>query len=188
MDLNNSYKKKGMMQEFSGSCLGKIIITSVILFFLFLLCVFTLPSQKVMELEVEDNVRQCLQENDSLRGDVIDEVVANISRSFSEADSTVDDHEIMDVYHKYNRVEFKDHTFFRTANIINYTHPEGVCVAWGIMGAVFSTVYYDDLVLTTGAVRRTYNKKLLQDPTFSDEDLGENPNLQPYHYEGNPDN
>ena len=188
MDLNNSYKKKSMIQEFTGSCLGKVIITAAILFFLFLLCVFTVPSQQAMEQEVEDNVRQCLQENDSLRGDVIDEVVANISRSFSEADSTVDDHEIMAIYHKYNRVEFKDHTFFRTANLINYTHPQGVCVAWGIMGAVFSTVYYDDLVLTTGAVRGTYNKRLLNDMPVSDDHVNEATKLEPYHYQGNPDN
>ncbi len=179
---NNSLTK-----EFTGSCLGKIIITAAILFVLFLLCVFTLPDEQMMQKETDDNVRQCLQENDSLHNDVFDEVISNVSRTFTEADSTFDDKETLNTYHQFNRLEIYDHTFFRTARIINYKYPQGVRIGIGIMGAVLSTVYYDDLVLTSGAIRGDYNERLLN-PVIPEDDLGDNVNLQPYHYQGNPDN
>jgi len=184
----NTYKKKTLFQEFYGSCLGKIIILGAILLVLFIVAIISVPSNEQMQLDTEDNIRQCLQDNDSIRLDTIDEVVGNISRTFTEADTTVNDKEIMEAYHKYNTVEVVDHTCFKIARVINNTHPQGVRVGWGIFGTVISTVYYEDLVLTTGPVRGDYNKKLIPDVIVPDEYVGENPNLKPYHYQGNPDN
>ena len=179
-------KNNSLTKEFTGSCLGKVIITSVVLFILFLLCVFTLPDEQMVHTETEDNVRQCLQENDSVHNDTFDEMLANISRSFSEADTTLDNRELVHTYHQFNRIEVYDHTFFRTAHIINYKHPQGVRVGIGIMGAVLSTIYFDDLVLNAGAVRGDYNEQLIN-PVIPEDDLNEI-TLQPYHYQGNPDN
>jgi len=184
----DTYKKKSLFQEFYGSCLGKIIILAGFFFVLFIMAVISVPTDTMMQEETEDNIRQCLQDNDSIKGDIIDDIVNNISRTYSEADTTVNDKEIMDAYHKYNTVEVVDHTWYKTARLINNTHPQGVKVGWGVFGTVISTVYYDDMVLTTGPVRGAYDKKLLPDTSVPDDDLGENPNLQPYHYQGNPDN
>ena len=184
----NTYKKKSLFQEFYGSCLGKIIILAGFLLVLFIMAVISVPTDTVMLQETEDNIRQCLQDNDSIKGDIIDEMVSNINRTYSEADTTVNDKDIMDAYHKYNTLEVVDHTWYKMTRLINNTHPQGIRVGWGIFGTVISTVYYNDMVLTTGPVRGSYNKKLLQDPLVNDYDSTSNPNLQPYHYQGNPDN
>ena len=181
-------KKESLFQEFYGSCLGKIIILCALLFVLFIIAIISVPSNTMMLEETEDNIRQCLQDNDSIRGDVIDDMVSNISRTYSEADTTANDQDIMAAYHKYNTVEVVDHTWYKTARLINNTHPQGIRVGVGLFGNVISTIYYDDMVLSTGPVRGSYNKKLLQNPMIYEEDSTSNPNLQPYHYQGNPDN
>jgi hypothetical protein len=42
--------------------------------------------------------------------------------------------------------------------------------------------------MNTGAVRGDYGKRLIRDITLPSNYTGENPNVQPYHYQGDPDN
>ena len=86
-----------------------------------------------------------------------------------------------------NKLEIYSHTFYRTAYIINNLHPEGIRVGLGVFGITIPTVKYTDLLMNTGAVRGDYGKRLIRDVVVPDKDLGENPNVQPYHYQGNPD-
>lgn len=98
-DNRNSYRtKQSLPQEFYHSCLGKIIILLVFLFVLFVIAVITVPSDKKMETEMLDNIRECIQQNDSIKGDAIDDAVANFSRIFTEADTTFDDKEAMEAF------------------------------------------------------------------------------------------
>ena len=85
----DTYKKETLFQEFYHSCLGKIIILAVILLILFVVGVMTVPSDKMVVRETMDNIHQCLQDNDSINNDELDEDFANISRTFSEADTTL---------------------------------------------------------------------------------------------------
>jgi hypothetical protein len=41
--------------------------------------------------------------------------------------------------------------------------------------------------MNVGNVRGEYNKRLIQDVAVPDPYIGENPNVQPFHYKGNPD-
>lgn len=183
---NNTYKKRSPLQEFTNSCGGKVIILLALSLILSVVAILTVPSERKTIAATEDNIRQCLQDNDSIPSDAIDEIVANISRTFSEADTTVNDKERVDTYHKYNRLEFYNHILFSTARIVNNTHPQGVRAGWGIFGLVISTIYYEDLIMTNGPARGKYNEKLL--PTELPDDYnGENPMLKPYHYKGNPE-
>lgn len=41
--------------------------------------------------------------------------------------------------------------------------------------------------MNTGAVRGDYGRRLIQDVVVPDDYMGDNPNVQPFHYKGNPD-
>jgi hypothetical protein len=183
----NTYKKQGIFEEFYHSCLGKAIILAILALMLGIVAIMSVPNESMLMVETEDNVRQCLQDNDSIKGDVIDEIVWNIGRTFSQADSTLDNKEMLEACWKYNKIETYSHTFYSTARIRNNTHTEGVRVGFGIFGIVISTVYYSDLVMNLGPVRGKYNQRLIQDVVVPDEYIGDNPNIKPYHYKGNPD-
>lgn len=183
----NTYKRRNSFQEFYHSCFGQIIIIVVLAFIAFIVALFTRPTDEVVVTETEDNIRQCLQDNDSTKCDVIDEIISNVSRTFTEADTTFDDKEVLEDCWRFNKLETYRHSFYTTARVRNNTHPEGVRVGIGIFGTVISTVYYTDLVLNTGPVRGKYNQRLIQDVVVPDEYIGDNPNLKPYHYKGNPD-
>lgn len=184
----NTYKKQSVFQEFYRSCLGKIIILAAVLLIMTIVAIMTVPIETVMLKETEDNILQCLQDNDSIKGDIIDEIVWNMVRSCTDADSTFDNKEVIDACWKYNKIEAYRHTLYSTARIRNSTHPEGVRVGFGIFGFVISTVYYTDLVLDLGPVRGKYNQRLIQDTAIPDSYIGDNPNIKPYHYKGDPDN
>lgn len=187
-DNRNSYRtKQSLPQEFYHSCLGKIIILLVFLFVLFVIAVITVPSDKKMETEMLDNIRECIQQNDSIKGDAIDDAVANFSRIFTEADTTFDDKEAMEAFHKYNKLEIYRHSFYTTARLRNNLSAEGIRVGVGIFNLVIPTIKYSDIILFVSTIKN-YNKERLIDPTPQDEYVGENPNIKEYHYLGDPDN
>ena len=184
----DTYKKQNLWQQFYHSCLGKIIILLIICLILLIIAIMSRPTEGMMSWQMEDNIRECLQDTVTVHGDVADEAVANFGRIFTHADTTLNDKEVLDAYHKYNRLEIYPHTFYRTARIHNDLHPEGVRVGVGIFSIVIPTVSYNDLVIATGPVRGDYDQRLIQDAVVPDDYVGENPNVKPYHYQGNPDN
>ena len=184
---SNTYKKRSFSQEFFHSCLGRIIILLVFLFILFIVAVMTVPSDEAIRYEVNDNVHQCLQDNDSIKLDVIDENISNISRTFSHADTTLTYQEAYDIYLKYNTVAIYDHTALKTVYLHSNRYPQGTRVGIAIFNMVISTINYNDLLLDLLPARGQYNERLIKDAVVPDEYVGENPNLKPYHYQGNPD-
>lgn len=184
---NNSYKKPTVASEFRHSCLGRFIIFAGILFILFIIGVFTVPSDSKMRWQMEDNIRECLQDNDSIHGDDIDEFFHNIRRIFTHADTTVNDKERLETFHRLNTLEIYRHSFFSTAHVRNNIHPNGIREGIGIFGVVIPTINYDDFLMSEGPVRGKYNERLIRDQKLPDSYLGDNPMLKPYHYKGNPD-
>ena len=180
------YKKETLAQQFFRSCLGKIIILAAILAVLTVIAVMTTPTDAQMEVYTEDNIHECLQDNQEAKNDAIDETFSNIRRTFTLADTTLTNREVYDAYKAYNTTEVYRHPAYCTTYLRNTAHPQGVRVGIGIFGLVISTIFYEDLVLDLGPVRGEFNEKLIQDQPIPD-DLGENPNLKPYHYRGNPD-
>ena len=187
-DNKNSYRtKQSLPQEFYHSCLGKIVILLVFLLILFVIAVITKPSDEKMQTEMMDNIRECIQQNDSIKGDAIDDAVANISRIFTEADTTVNDKEAMEAFDKYNKLEIYRHSFYSTARLRNNLSAEGIRVGVGIFNLVIPTVKYSDIILFVSTIKN-YNKERLIDPVPQDDYVGENPNVTEYHYLGDPDN
>ena len=187
-DNKNSYRtKQSLPQEFYHSCLGKIVILLVLLFVLFIIAMMTRPSDEKMQTEMMDNIRECIQQNDSIKGDAIDDAVANMSRIFTEADTTVNDKEAMEAFDKYNKLEIYRHSFYSTARLRNNLSAEGIRVGIGIFNLVIPTVKYSDIILFVSTIKN-YNKERLIDPVPQDDYVGENPNVTEYHYLGDPDN
>ena len=186
---SDSYKKKNILQEFFHSCLGKIVIFLGVLLVLYIFAIITVPTKKMMLEEAFDTIQECLQDNDSIKADEIDEFINNISRTISVADTTKTNKEVLNTFLKYNTLIVYSHLGFKTVHIVNGIYPQGERIGIGLFQTVISTVNYNDLVVTTGAVRGDYNKQL-NAPVEVPDSLytGENPNVQPYHYQGDTEN
>ena len=186
---SDSYKKKNILQEFFHSCLGKIVIFLGVLLVLYIFAIITVPTKKMMLEEAFDNIQECLQDNDSIKADEIDEFINNISRTISVADTTKTNKEVLNTFLKYNTLLVYSHLGFKTVHIVNGIYPQGERIGIGLFQTVISTVNYNDLVVTTGAVRGDYNKQLNAPAEVPDSlYTGENPNVQPYHYQGDIEN
>ena len=185
---NGGYKKtETPFQAFYHSCLGKIAIFGGILVILFIVGLMTKPTQQEMEMEMVDNILQCIQANDSIQGDDIDDQVNNMNSVFSRADTAKINKELLTSLKKNNKLEIYNHSFFRTAYIINNIHPAGVRVGVGMFSVVYPTVLYKDLLLNVGPMQKKYKDGIIRTGTINNHDLGTNPAVKPYHYQGDPD-
>ena len=99
----DTYKQETLFQSFYRSCMGKIIIIAAILLFLFVAAVVTRPDAETVLLGADENVQECIQDNDSTKYDELDEFFANIVRTFSEADTTLTNREAYRAFQKYNQ-------------------------------------------------------------------------------------
>ena len=186
--INYGEGEKNFIQRLLSSKSGRIVFISGVILIVLLLVFMSAPTKKEMIREVNDNVMQCLEDNNRYKGDAIDDFVHNLGYTFTEADTAVIVPEILETYQKYNQLEAHRHLFYSTAYIHNNTHPEGTRVAIGFLGFVFSTVQYGDLLLDVEPVHKGYEQKLLDPVKIEEADLGSNPNVTEYHYEKNPDN
>ena len=151
-----------------------------------LVAYFTAPKEADMNLEMTDNIMQCLEVNTETKGDVVDDYVHNLAFVFTTADTTMIPKDILDTYYKYNRLESYRHTFFSTTYIHNNMHPEGTRVGFGIFGLIIPTVLYQDILLDVGPVHKGYEQKLNQEVIGKPEeiDMGVTPEITEFHYKG----
>lgn len=189
VDNNTNYRtNESFTQEFTRSCLGRILIFGVIVLAGMLVAYFTAPKESDMDEEMHDNIMQCLEVNDGIKGDVVDDYVHNLAFIFTTADTTVIAEDKLQTYHKYNRLESYRHTFYSTSYIHNNMHPEGTRVGIGIFGIIIPTVLYGDILLDVGTVHKGYEQKLNKEMIITeDADLGETPSITEYHYKGDQD-
>ena len=182
-----SYRKKdSLATEFRKSCLGRIIITSVILAILTVVAFFTKPSEQTMRDEMIDNIRECIEANDSINTDWIDDAINNVGYIFTTSDSTVNQ-DLMNAFNKYNRLEYCDHTLFATMRLYNNYRIEGVCCGYGIFGIVIPTVNFNDFLLRVGTMRKEYNQSIIRQTYGDDDYMGENPDVGVFQYNPNDD-
>lgn len=176
-----SYKtKESYMQMFLHSCLGKVAILLVILGMALLVAHITVPSDKKMDKEMASSIYKCIEENDSIHGDKIDDAVRNFIAIFTTADSTSHPG-VMSEFHKYNQVRIYRHTFYSTARIHNNFNPRGTRVGIGIFGIVIPTVGYSDILMHTEPLRKEYNERIIKETNDDEEeDFGRTPSLDDY--------
>ena len=190
MDQTNrpNFRTSGSVGDaFLHSCLGKLLILMAIVLVLLIVAYFTAPTEKEMRAEMNDNIMQCMEMNDSIRGDKIDDYVHNIGFIFTKADSTKVGQEWKETFDKYNRLEVYRHTFYSTAYVYNNIRAEGTRVGFGIFGLVIPTANFNDFLLHVGPMHKGYDQKLIRTTVIPANDLGSNPNIQEFHYRRNPD-
>lgn len=184
---DNFKQKETMGHAFANSCLGRIVIFLCIIVVLLIVAIFTKPSKKVMAAETTDGILECIENNDSIKGDKIDDYITNFAHVFTKADTSQINKDLIEGLKKYNRMEIHDHTFYRSAYLHNNVHPEGVRVAIGAYGLVLPTVTYSDLLLYIGKMHGEFNKAILRNGVGSDHDMGSSPNIKEFHYKGDPE-
>lgn len=175
-DRGTYNKKESIFHMFYHSCFGKFVILIGACLVLYIIAMLTVPSEQKMKDEMIDNIRQCIEANDSIKNDWIDDAVNNVGYIFTEADSTVNK-ELMATFNKYNKLEIFRHTWYSTARIRNNFRTEGVRVGIGIFGVVIPTVNFNDFLMRVGPVRRDYDQKLIQNSYSTDDYMGDNPDL-----------
>jgi hypothetical protein len=185
-DRGTYQKKETASQAFTHSCLGKLIILAAIAAVLLLIAHLTVPDEQAMRKEMDDNIRQCIEANDSIQGDWLDDAINNVGYIFTTADGTIDQ-ELMDNFKKYNRLEYYKHTFHSSMRIYNNFRTEGERVGIGIFGIVIPTVNFNDFLLRVGPMHKDYGERIIKNIYYEDSYLGDNPMLKPYHYKGNPE-
>lgn len=185
--INYSGSDESIAKAFYHSCLGKALIGAGVLVVLLIIAYFTAPNEKEMREEIDDDIMQCMEMNDSIRGDKIDDYVHNIGFIFTKADSTKVGQEWKETFDKYNRLEVYRHTFYSTAYVYNNIRAEGTRVGFGIFGLVIPTANFNDFLLHVGPMHKGYDQKLIRTTVIPDNDLGSNPNIQEFHYRRNPD-
>ena len=185
--IDSNYRtNESMGKMFMHSCLGKLVILIAVIIVLLIIAMMTKPSEQEMQAEMADNIMQCIEANDSIEGDKIDDYVNNIGNVFTTTDTTQVNKDLREAFRQLNKVEIYNHLFYRTAYILNNLHPEGTRAGVGIFGLVIPTVTYKDFLLRVGPMHKGYDQKLIR-TTVPDTDLGTNPNIQEFHYKRNPD-
>lgn len=178
-DRGSFRKKESLFKEFSKSCLGRLVITVAIMAIIAVVACLSKPSEKTMYKEMNDNILEWIQENDSLNTDWIDDAVNNGVFTFTTADTvlTPEQQQMMAQFEKHNRLEYRDHSLFATMIIYNSFHIEGKRCGIGVFGLVIPTVNFNDFLLRDGPMRKEYNKPVTQPVMDNDEYFGENPDL-----------
>ena len=173
-------KRESLFGEFRHSCLGRLVFTIGILAIIAAIAAITNPSEQTMREEMNDNIRQWIQESDSLgHSDWIDEAIINTGFIFTSADtvSAPWQVQIQEQFDKNNHVEYYDHGLFSTMHIYNSFHIQGKRCGIGLFGIVIPTVNFNDFILREGTMRKDYNQPVIRNNTGDEEYYGQNPDL-----------
>ena len=157
-DRGNYKTRESMISQLWHSCFGKLIALVGIIIVLMAIGHFTIPDEETMMAEMDDNIRQCIESNDSIKTDWIDDAVNNVGYIFTHADS-IPKQEIIDNFEKYNKLEYYRHTFYATTLLHNNFNPDGIRVGIGIFGIVIPTVNFNDFLFKIGPMHKGYDQK-----------------------------
>lgn len=168
---------ESLSHQFMHSCLGKLVILIGIIGVLLVIARFTIPDEETMMDEMTDNIRQCIEANDSIKQDWIDDAINNIGYIFTHADS-IPNQEILGNFYKYNKVDYHRHAFYATTLLHNNLKPDGVRVGIGIFGLVIPTVNFNDFLFRIGPMHKGYDQTLIKRTTITGgESFGSDPEL-----------
>ena len=81
--INYGEGEKNFIQRLLSSKSGRIVFISGVILIVLLLVFMSAPTKKEMIREVNDNVMQCLEDNNRYKGDAIDDFVHNLGYPIS---------------------------------------------------------------------------------------------------------
>ena len=118
---NTNFKtNESFTQEFTRSCLGRIIIAGVIILVGLLVAYFTAPKESDMNAEMVDNLMQCLEVNDGIKGDAVDDYVQMTMFTTSPLSSPL---QIQPLFQKTNWIHIINTTVWSRIAIRSTQHP-----------------------------------------------------------------
>ena len=182
-DRGSYRNKESLLKEFRRSCLGRIVMTVGILGIIAIFAMITCPSEETMQEEMTDNIRQCIEERDSLSVDWIDDAVNNFGYIFTTAD-TIKNSDEMKNFEKHNTLVYSNHVLYSTMRLHNTFQVQGMRCGIGIFGLVIPTVNFNDFVLKSGTMRKEYNQPIIRNTIADDDYMGETPDVGVFQYEG----
>lgn len=165
-----SYKtRESMISQLWHSCFGKLIALAGVAIVMIAVGHFTIPDEETMMAEMDDNIRQCIEANDSIKNDWIDDAINNVGYIFTTADS-ITDQELIDNFNKCNELKYYRHSFYATTLLHSNFKPEGVRVGIGIFGIVIPTVNFNDFIFSIGPMHKGYEQDIIQGTTVTEHD------------------
>jgi hypothetical protein len=183
-DRGSYRNKESLLAEFQHSCLGRVVIAAAILAVIAIFAIIICPSEETMHEEMNDNIRQCIEERDSLAVDWIDDAINNFGYIFTTADTTINTG-AMKSFQEHNTLVYHNHLFFSTMHLHNTFQVQGMRCGIGILGIVIPTVNFNDFILKTGTMRKEYNQPIIRNTIADDDYMGETPDLGGvFEYEG----
>ena len=153
--------KESITSQLWHSCLGKLLFLLGILVVLFVIARFTIPDEETMMTEMDDNIRQCIEANDSIKTDWIDDAVNNIGYIFTTADS-IPNQELINNFNEHNTLKYYRHSFYATTLLHNNFKVDGIRVGIGIFGVVIPTVNFNDFLFRIGPMHKGYDQKVIR--------------------------
>ncbi len=169
--------QESLGKQFLHSCLGKIIIFFAIIAGMLVIAHLTIPDEESMMANMDDNIRQCIETNDSIKTDWIDDAINNIGYIFTTADS-LPNKEILDNFVQYNKVEYRRHAFHSSCILYNNYHTEGISIGLGIFGMVIPTFSYKDFLIRLGPMHKGYDQNPVRSTIITGgESFGNDPEL-----------
>jgi len=188
----NFRTNESMFKQFRQSCLGKVVITGVIIIILLIVAAITNPSAEKMVSETIDNVHQSIESDLGRDAEWIEATVSNIGYTFSSADPdealSKGQKERRKIqweafnagsYNQFNESNVSNYTFFSTISIPNNIFGEPKVVGFGIFGLVIPTVNYNNFIPLDGKTGDRPGQKI-DNGVNPDEYMGDNPELGPF--------
>lgn len=166
-----------LLHALRHSCLGRLIIAAAVLAVLAVIACLTRPGEEKMRLEIDDDIRQCLEERDSVTADWTETFVKNIRYMFTKADSVLTHPEDLQVFYEFNSLAFYDNMLFTTMHVHNSFYIEGKRCAIGIFGLIIPVVDFNDFLLREGPMFKEYERPKPSYDADSEEFFGDNPDL-----------
>ena len=170
-------KNDSLFYLFRHSCFGRFIILCAVLAVLAVIAALTCPSEERMRAEMDDNIRQCIEERDSVSSDWTETIVKNTRYMFTDADSVLRHPEDLHVFYEFNTLAFYDNNLFTTMHIHNSFHIEGKRCALGIFGLVIPLVDFNDFLLREGPMFKEYKSPVTDVGAETEQFFGDNPDL-----------
>ena len=170
-------KNDSLFYLFTHSCLGRLIITGVILAVLSVIAYLTCPTEEKMRAEMDDNIKQCIEERDSVTSDWTETMVKNTRYMFTTADSVLTHPDDLRIFYEFNALTYYDHALFSTMYIHNSFHIDGKRCALGLFGLVIPLVDFNEFLLREGPMFNENKRPAPDLSRGSEEFFGDNPDL-----------
>lgn len=139
-------EKKQQKKIATGCLIISLIVPVILIVILGLIATWTVPDLEEHREEIREKAVKCAEDQ---AGDILSSFGGSVLKpllSMAMNTETVQG-VILEKFDKLNKIEYVPGTFWSHARIVNWIHPEGKTVSFGILGVVFPSMNWDDIAL-----------------------------------------